>query len=136
MADRLTTQQRSWNMSRIRSKNTVPERKVRSMLHRLGYRFRLHRRDLPGSPDIVLPKYGTVILVHGCYWHRHTCSNGQVVPRTRTEFWRSKFEENQRRDRSNTRLLKAAGWRVVVVWECQTADEDRLRHILTKAMVV
>ena len=133
-ADRLTPEQRSWNMSRIRSKNSSPECKVRSMLHRIGYRFRLHRRDLPGTPDIVLPKHNTVIFVHGCYWHRHTCYNGTVTPKTRTDFWRNKFDENRSRDHRNTKLLKAAGWRVVVIWECQTENEELLREVVIDAM--
>lgn len=130
MADRLTHEKRSWNMSRIRSRDTSPEIRVRRILHRMGYRFRVNRRDLPGSPDIVLPSHRTVIFVHGCYWHRHTCKNGRVVPKTRTDFWLAKFEANKCRDRSAARSLRSAGWRVVTIWECQTANMDTLEATL------
>ena len=102
------------------------------MLHKLGYRFRLHRRDLPGSPDIVLPRYETVIFVHGCFWHRHTCGNGRDVPKTRTDFWLTKFQENRRRDRRKARKLRSYGWRVVTIWECQTTDMAALRSRIKK----
>lgn len=134
MADRLTQEQRSWNMSRIRSKDTSPELTVRRTLHGLGYRFRLNRRDLPGSPDIVLPKHQAVIFVHGCYWHRHSCSNGKVVPKTRTEFWLHKFEQNKRRDRHAADRLRRDGWRVVTIWECQTTNIDKLQAKLRAAL--
>ena len=134
MADRLTREQRSWNMSRIRSKDTSPELTVRRTLHRLGYRFRLNRRALPGSPDIVLPKHQTVIFVHGCYWHRHSCSNGKVVPKTRTDFWLNKFEANKRRDRHAADRLRRDGWRVVTILECHTSNIDTLQAKLRAAL--
>lgn len=109
-------------MSRIRGKDTNPERIVRSMLHRMGYRFRLHDRRLPGNPDIVLPKYKTVILVHGCFWHRHEGCKHAYTPKTRTDFWKAKFKLNVDRDRKSTNQLKKIGWRVIVVWECQLRD--------------
>lgn len=119
MVDRLTKEKRSWNMSRIRGKNTKPELIVRSMLHRMGYRFRLHREDLPGKPDIVLPKYKTVIFVHGCFWHRHKKCKYAYNPKSRKTFWQKKFNENVKRDRKRQNELKRLGWRVIVIWECQ-----------------
>ncbi len=132
--DALTPEHRSWNMGRIRSVNTKPELVVRSLLHRLGFRFRLHRKDLPGRPDIVLPKYKTVVLVHGCFWHRHPGCRLTTNPGTRTEFWNSKFEANVRRDISARTALQSLGWKVVVVWQCELSDIDatarKLRHAL------
>ena len=121
MTDRLTPEHRSWNMSRIRNRDTAPEKIVRSLLHRMGYRFRLHRRDLPGSPDIVLPKYRTVIFVHGCFWHRHKGCKFAYMPKSRPEFWQNKFDTNVERDRRVKRELKKLGWRVIVIWECEAA---------------
>lgn len=122
MTDRLTPEHRSWNMSRIRSRDTSPERIVRSLLHRMGYRFRLHRKDLPGSPDIVLPKYRTVIFVHGCFWHRHKGCSQCYMPKTRVDFWEHKFDATVKRDRKVVCALRRAGWRVVILWECQLRD--------------
>ena len=126
MTDKLSPERRSWNMSRIKSRNTGPELIVRSALHRLGYRFRLHRRDLPGSPDIVLPRHRTVIFVHGCFWHRHRGCRQTTTPRTRTEFWKEKFAANVERDKKKTRQLEKLGWRVVVIWGCETSDPEML----------
>ena len=126
MTDRLTPERRSWNMSRIKSRDTRPERIVRSVLHRMGKRFRLHRNDLPGSPDIVLPRYDTVIFVHGCFWHRHSRCKNASTPKTRVKFWKKKFSDNVRRDRRVRRQLEELGWRVVVVWECEASDPDHL----------
>ena len=106
-------------MSRIRSKDTGPERAVRSILHRMGYRFSLHRKNLPGRPDIVLPNYHTVVFVHGCYFHRHPRCKMAYTPKSRQEFWLKKFDENVARDKMVKRKLRALGWRVIVVWECQ-----------------
>ena len=117
--DRLTSEKRSWNMSRIKSKNTTPERIVRSFLHRNGFRFRLHVKDLPGKPDIVLPKYKTVIEVRGCYWHWHEGCKDATTPSTNTEFWQKKFAENVARDQRTEQALKELGWNVIVVWECE-----------------
>lgn len=125
MADTITPERRSWNMSRIRCRNTKPERRLRSLLHRAGYRFRLHRRDLAGSPDIVLPKYSTAILVHGCYWHRHPGCKNASTPSTRTEFWEAKFKATVERDKKNAGLLKDAGWQAITVWECQLELDPR-----------
>ena len=112
------SEQRSRNMSAIKSKNTKPEITLRKLLHSMGYRFRLHRKDLPGSPDIVLPKYKTVIFVHGCFWHRHENCKYATTPKTRPAFWESKFNENIRRDRTNQNNLIKLGWKVLVIWEC------------------
>lgn len=117
-------------MSRIRSRDTSPECAVRSMLHRLGYRFRLHSRRLPGRPDVVLPRYGTVVFVHGCFWHRHNDCPYAYMPKSRTEFWSRKFTDNIARDRRATVQLRNAGWRVLVVWECELRDLDRLSRRL------
>lgn len=126
MTDRLTGKERSWNMSRIRSRNTRPEIIARSILHCLGYRFRLHRNDLPGSPDIVLPKYRTVIFAHGCFWHRHKNCRYAYNPKSRTGFWRKKFRENVERDKRTRLALRRSGWKVIVVWECELNKPDNL----------
>lgn len=123
MADPLTTARRSWNMSRIRGRNTKPEVKLRSLLHRAGFRFRLHDRKLPGRPDIVLPKHRAVVLVHGCFWHRHEGCSNATTPTTRREFWQAKFDGNVERDRVVEKRLVALGWRVFTVWECDLNKE-------------
>jgi DNA mismatch endonuclease, patch repair protein len=124
--DSLTKEKRSWNMSRIRSKDTNPEKQVRSLLHKAGYRFRLHVKSLPGCPDIVLPKYQTAILVHGCFWHRHKDCPNATVPKTRKEFWTSKFEATVKRDQKKETELQLFGWKVVVVWECEIEKDPEL----------
>jgi DNA mismatch endonuclease (patch repair protein) len=125
MVDTLTPTQRSERMSRIRSANTLPEVALRKALHRLGFRFRLHGRRLPGKPDIVLRKYHTVILVHGCFWHRHEGCKVATTPKSNTEFWVEKFDRNVRRDAVVVDQLEAAGWRVLVVWECELTSSDK-----------
>lgn len=132
--DRLSREHRSWNMSRIKGRDTAPEKVVRSALHAMGYRFRLHRRDLPGCPDIVLPRHSTVILVHGCFWHRHARCKFAYTPKSRQEFWEEKFAANVVRDKRTRRSLRSLGWRVIVVWECQTADCELLRQRLKAAL--
>lgn len=112
-------------MAHVKSKNTVPEIKLRSMLHRLGYRFRLNRKDLPGKPDIVLSKYKSIIFVHGCFWHGHDCSRGRR-PKTNEEFWNDKINGNIKRDQLNATKLKELGWQVLVVWECEIKKQDDL----------
>jgi DNA mismatch endonuclease (patch repair protein) len=133
--DRLSTKHRSWNMSRIGSKNTGPERIVRSVLHSLGFRFRLHRKSLPGTPDIVLPKYKTVIFVHGCFWHRHMNCKYCYTPKSRVEFWNKKFDGNVERDSKRVRQLEELGWRVLTVWECETNDHASLANSLSRYLM-
>jgi DNA mismatch endonuclease (patch repair protein) len=124
-------------MSRIRSENTRPEKVVRSLLHSIGYRFSLHRRDLPGKPDIVLPKYKTVIFVHGCFWHRHQGCKNTTTPKTNAEFWGKKFSENIARDRKKKSNLEDLGWNVVIVWECETEKPpEELASILQQRISV
>src|SRR5208283_839683 len=125
-----STQRRSWNMSRIKGRDTEPELIVRSLLHRLGLRFRLHKRDLPGRPDITLKKYRTIVFVHGCFWHRHPECFMAYSPKSNEKFWSDKFRANVDRDRRVVSTLRRMGWRVIVVWECQTADRDPLRRRL------
>ncbi len=117
--DSLSAEQRSWNMSHIHSRDTGPERTMRSMLHRAGFRFRLHDRSLPGTPDIVMKKHRTAILVHGCYWHRHAGCRNATLPSTRTGFWQEKFDATVARDKRNLEALANLGWKPVVVWECE-----------------
>lgn len=117
---------RSYNMSRIKGRDTRPELRVRSACHRLGLRFRLYRKGLPGKPDLVFPKHRTVIFVHGCYWHSHDCSKGRVAPKTNAEFWQSKRMATVDRDESRARDLRYLGWRVLIYWECETVDPKSL----------
>ncbi|RMH17781.1 MAG: DNA mismatch endonuclease Vsr [Gammaproteobacteria bacterium] len=133
MADIVDQSTRSKMMARIGGKNTKPEMMVRKWLHRAGFRFRLHRKDLPGTPDIVLPKFKTVILVHGCFWHRHPDCKLSYTPKSRESAWRKKFSENVRRDQKNIKDLSDLGWKVFIVWECETrnpeAFENRMNQI-------
>lgn len=122
MTDVLTPEQRARCMSRIRGRNTKPEVILRRILHGLGYRYRLHRRDLPGTPDIVLPKYRTVINVNGCFWHMHDCRYGRVTPKTRSKFWEAKRKGTVARDKAARKSLRAMGWNVIEVWECEIRD--------------
>lgn len=124
--DIVSKEYRSWIMSRIRGKNTKPELLVRALLYRMGYRFRLHRKDLPGKPDIVLTRYRKAVFVHGCFWHRHDGCKYAYVPKSRTEFWESKFKENVERDRKNREKLEQMGWTVDIIWECETRNPDTL----------
>lgn len=133
--DKLTPDRRSWNMSRIRGQNTGPERRVRSLLHRCGFRFSLRRKQLPGKPDIVLPRFHTVMFVHGCFWHRHTGCHNAVLPKTRADFWTRKLSGNVERDRQNTDKLERLGWKVLVVWECELDDEPTLRKRLKQSLL-
>ena len=132
MTDVHTPEQRSRNMAAIRGRDTKPEILVRVALHALGYRFRLHRRDLPGSPDIVLPKYRTVIFVHGCFWHSHDCRYGRVTPATRSEFWSKKRSGTVARDLKKTEELKEQSWRVLTIWECETKEPEALSRLLER----
>lgn len=126
MTDPLTKEHRSWNMAQIKGKDTKPEVLVRSMLHRAGYRFRKNVKGLPGKPDIVLPKYRTVIFVHGCFWHRHKSCKDATTPKTNKAFWNQKFARNVSNDRKHARELKKLGWKVVTVWECQLKKPERV----------
>ena len=117
--DNLTTTQRSQCMAKVKCKDTKPEKAIRSLLHRMGYRFRIHRRDLPGNPDIVLPKYKKVIFVHGCFWHGHEGCPRAKRPTSNKTFWENKLTKNIDRDRKNQLTLKELGWSYLVIWECQ-----------------
>ena len=119
--DFMTKEHRSWNMSRIRSVNTKPEMIVRSFLHKNGFRFRLHVKNLPGRPDIVLPKYKTVVEVRGCFWHRHPGCKVATTPSSNTVFWQEKFKRNVERDKKHAKELKTLGWHLIVVWGCETS---------------
>lgn len=119
MADTLTKEKRSWNMSRIKGKNTKPELLLRSMLHKDGFRFRIHGKRLSGKPDIVLPRYQTVIFVNGCFWHRHQGCKYAYTPKSRQDFWDKKFEATVRRDKEKKENLEQSGWKVLTVWECE-----------------
>jgi DNA mismatch endonuclease (patch repair protein) len=121
MADTLTPERRSWNMSRITGRNTRPEVALRSLLHRAGFRFRLHDRKLPGKPDIVLKRHKAVVFVHGCFWHRHVGCKNATMPSTRFEFWSEKFRGTVERDERKARELLSLGWNVLTVWECDIA---------------
>lgn len=134
--DRISKEHRSWNMSRIRSRNTAPEVAVRSALHRMGYRFRLKEYGLPGKPDVVLSRYRTAVFVHGCFWHRHKGCRFSYTPRSRQSFWLAKFRNNVARDRRAVEELRGLDWRVIVIWECQTREHkhltNRLEHLLAR----
>lgn len=134
MVDIISKEKRSWNMSRIKGKDTKPELIVRSLLHRMGYRFRLHRKDLPGKPDIVLPKYRTVIFVHGCFWHRHKGCKYAYKPKSRVDFWQKKFKENVERDSKKQANLKKAGWKVITIWECEISKLSELEKKIKKEL--
>lgn len=126
MTDVLSPSQRSVNMRAIRGRDTVPELRVRRAAHAVGLRFRLQRRDLPGTPDLVFPRHRVALFVHGCYWHRHPGCRFATVPSSNTEFWTTKFAANIERDARKTRELEDAGWRVAVIWECETRDQSGL----------
>lgn len=130
--DNISSEHRSWNMSRIKSKDTTPERIVRSFLHHNGFRFRLHVKDLPGHPDIVLPKYKTVIEVRGCFWHRHPGCRQATTPSTNIDFWQEKFKRNVDRDRNTEKRLNELGWNLIVVWECELQNEGFLEILPDK----
>ena len=121
-------------MASITAKNTRPEKFVRSMLHAMGYRFRLHRKDLPGTPDIVLPKHNTAIFVHGCFWHCHEGCKEFRLPETNTDKWRKKFDGNLKRDKRNANLLRKLGWNVMVIWECEAKDPAVLKKLIRQQL--
>ena len=130
--DTLTTSQRSANMARIRSRHTAPELAVRRLAHRLGFRFRLHRRDLPGVPDLTFPGRQKVIFVNGCFWHRHAGCKFACKPKSNVEFWSRKFRVTVRRDARVREKLKAMGWGILTVWECETKDHSKLTASLRR----
>lgn len=131
--DRVTEAVRSHIMASVKSQNTGPEVKVRSLLHRAGYRFRLHAAELAGRPDIVFRTRQTVIFVHGCFWHGHECRYGRL-PKSRSAFWSKKIERNRERDGEQTKGLRAGGWKVVIVWQCEIRNETRLMKKLVRAL--
>lgn len=137
VADNLSAEDRSRCMSRIRSQGMKPEMTVRSLVHRLGFRFRLHRRALPGKPDLILPRFGAVIFVHGCFWHWHRKQGCPIagIPKSNLAYWQPKLSRTRNRDIQHTRALKRLGWRVLVIWECDLANERavavRIRRFLT-----
>lgn len=128
--DTVSKEKRREIMSKVGGKNTGPEIKVRKLLHSMGYRFRLQRKDLPGKPDIVLPKYKTIIFVHGCFWHGHDCKMGKNRPKSNSEYWENKINNNIDRDKKNISLLNNYGWNVLIVWECQIRNTEKLKNII------
>jgi DNA mismatch endonuclease (patch repair protein) len=132
MVDTLSPKQRSERMALIRAKNTKPELRIRKLLHSLGYRYRLHRKDLPGKPDIVFPSRKKVIFIHGCFWHGHKCKMGSRPVKSNKAYWVNKIANNMKRDSLNIRELKNLGWKVRVVWECELKLPKKLKNSLTK----
>ena len=130
MADDRSPAMRSQNMSRIRSRDTSPELRVRSLIHRAGYRYRLHVKEMPGKPDIVMSRYRTVIFVNGCFWHRHPNCRYASTPKTNVDYWQRKFERNVARDRTAHDELARDGWKILVIWECQTRDKKSLATLI------
>jgi len=128
--DKFTKEQRSYIMRQVKSRDTKPELVVRSLAHKLGYRFRLHRRDLPGVPDLVFVSRRKVIFVHGCFWHGHHCARGDRQPKSNCDYWQKKIAKNKERDRLHRRQLRGLGWDVLVIWECQLRDENKLAQKL------
>ncbi len=133
--DTLTKRKRSWNMSLIRSKNTSPEKIVRSTLHKMGYRFRLHPKDLPGKPDIIIPKYKILIFVNGCFWHQHKGCKRAFIPKSNRTFWVKKFKKNTERDKLNKLEMLKSRWKVITIWECQTIQKDKLFDDLGEKLI-
>ena len=134
MTDTLTPLERSRLMAKIKGKNTGPERAVRALLHRAGYRFRLHVRNLPGTPDVVLPRHRTVVFVHGCFWHRHPMCKTASTPKSHRKFWADKFARNVANDRKHRRQLRRLGWRVITIWDCQLRHPERVLARINKIL--
>lgn len=130
MVDTLTPEERSERMSRVRARDTKPEMKLRRLIHGMGFRYLLHRRDLPGKPDLVFPGRRSIIFMHGCFWHRHEGCGLARLPKSKRAFWSAKLEANKERDQKNISTLEAAGWRVLVIWECQLRDEGGVREVV------
>jgi DNA mismatch endonuclease (patch repair protein) len=126
-----SAERRSRIMRAVKSQNTAPEKFVRSLLHSLGFRYRLHRKDLPGKPDIVFPARGKVIFVHGCFWHGHTCRRGARTPKNNADYWIAKIERNRVRDKINVEKLRNEGWQVLMIWECEIGNREVLANRLT-----
>jgi len=135
MADVFPPAKRSWIMSRVKGKNTKPEIKVRSLIHAMGFRFRLHRKDLPGNPDLVFPKYRKVIFVHGCFWHQHRACPNAARPTSNTIYWNKKLERTIERDNQNITALESAGWQVLVIWECEVKNHEKLFEIIGNFLI-
>ncbi|MFV0888157.1 very short patch repair endonuclease [Metapseudomonas otitidis] len=127
MTDFLSPEKRSERMSRIRGQNTQPELALRKALHRLGLRYRLHNATLPGKPDLVFPRYKAVVFVHGCFWHSHTNCSIANIPKSNSEFWREKFKKNKERDARVVASLEKSGWHVLIVWECELTNREKIR---------
>src|SRR5579862_8874234 len=136
MTDVHTPAQRSFNMSNLRARDTIPELRVRRILHAAGLRYRLHGKQLPGKPDLVFARAKAVVFVHGCFWHMHACRYGKPKPATNIDFWVQKRRSNVERDKRNQNSLEAAGWRVFEIWECQTRDDEALRARLAPMIAV
>ena len=134
MTDRFDSKKRSQIMSRIKGKDTLPEKTVRRILHRMGYRFRLHVKDLPGKPDIVLPKHNKIIFVHGCFWHGHRGCKRAARPESNSEFWNRKIDSNIKRDEKNLKALRSMGWDVLIIWQCQMENKEKLRRKISEFM--
>lgn len=133
--DKLSPEQRSLNMAAVKGKNTTPEIRVRKILHKMGCRFRLHRKDLPGKPDIVLPKHHLCIFVHGCFWHQHPGCKRATIPESNREFWVTKFQETLKRDEWAEKKLLQQGWCVCIIWECETKNEELLNKAIHKCFI-
>ena len=134
-SDVFTPEDRAWVMRAVKGKDTKPEMIVRRLAHALGYRFRLHRKDLPGKPDLVFPGRRKVIFVHGCFWHGHECARGSRQPKQNAEYWRNKIARNVERDADNLQALERLGWQTQVIWECEMKDRDALADRLRAFLV-
>lgn len=130
MSDVFSPDKRSWVMRCVKGKNTSPELIVRRLVHRMGYRFRLHRKDLPGHPDLAFSSRKKTIFVHGCFWHGHTCPRGARIPKTNTEYWQRKIERNVKRDADHQERLKSMGWSTLIIWECEVRRSDRINFLI------
>ncbi|HVY90950.1 MAG TPA: very short patch repair endonuclease [Hyphomonadaceae bacterium] len=136
MADVFDSEKRSAVMRAVKSKDTTPELAVRRSAHKIGLRFRLGRDDLPGKPDLVFPARQTAMFVHGCFWHGHECPRGARMPATNRDYWRAKIARNVERDKTTKRKLKALGWKVVTIWECETRDPEKLQRLISRRLGV
>lgn len=134
MTDIVDRIRRSENMSKIKGRDTAPELAVRRIAHRLGFRFRLYRKGLPGRPDLVFPKYKLAVFVHGCFWHRHGGCQYAYTPKSRTVFWTEKFARNVARDTRNAKALRNLGWRILVIWECETRNREKIEQLLMETL--